>query len=1352
MSEFRLIMESIRQGLPHITTMDHDTFHALTKSGRVHLHSVTEKTDGSTFKMGHDKDGFYTQSSGSGSERMRSPQDYIDRVTKRSKETGKEPDYTGAKAFGAAHASLQKNTNLVQHLKSHAEKHGEAEVRGELFSRQLARPSDENKNEVKLVGTSYDPSRWGSTGQIVIHSKLPENQNHDTNHFKKNLSSPEINFEDDKIDHKPSSVDVSPEVSGMKNIDFGILNSRTTPKNRDAKATEEGKLSTIRNAVSAKVDEHIKSLNITPKFGSGSEGAVVHPEEGSGTPRFKVTSDSFRSYKADPDAKAKFKNRLIPETYIIEGGNIKIKTPSGEVAAAPFKVEDRSRQRSDVTTALGAVHNAFHQEHGEHLFGKGQKGLKSGSIYGGSTKHFMDTSISDDEFKKHKPTVGDFDVQVTHEHKDKLTSTLQPGRRFGAYTVVGMKKHGNENTAVMRHDNGQNHQVDFEATDYQNDEPTKASQFLHSADWNDTKAGIKGAHHKILLNAAGGDSHKFSITHGLRSRTDDSDTGTKEPTEISKTLFGNKAEHSKVHSFLGVSDLIKKHIPQERHQEIYDKFKSGLKSVPNTDHGPALKNLRDTLGAKDSIDEATKNNNHHTSVIPMVGFSPISHMGHAADLGGSLSRLPGTRHVGISGKSDVFSPDERKSILSKQWGSEHSVHVVNGAGETIRRSYESLPQGRRHLHILVGHDRKDFAEGLKKSLEAGNIKEMGNNRFDSVTLHYPEDTDRTHGMSGTKMRKAASEGNLKEFHRHLGPAFSEEEAQAIMDRTKGGLDSGKIKLVREHNEIGDLNHEKFGPMLDTFTQFASKQLGIKSMPSMQLSKDDLGKSFGGYNPSTSSITIATKNRHPMDIFRTLAHELVHHKQNENGNLGNDIEKEGSTGSPHENEANAEAGKIMRWFAKNNPDMFKSSYVTEDLRTWFKQNWVRFDTKGNIKGDCAREPGEGKPKCRPLASAVAMGKDARAKAARRKRRKDPVANRPGKGNEPINVRTESLQKAIDRINRDKMSEETLMEKNVPTSPELWSKAKSLARSKFDVYPSAYANGWASKWYKSKGGGWKSVNETFVDEACWDTYKKVGMKKKGNRMVPNCVPVDEAFEAFIKENKPSDREWGTDSLTNIYKEGTPGQTTVVIPFSEKMKNKRMKKEDAIPSLGYEFDNNGIGPTFGAVRSPNGIGFGYSLPMNSMAESIQQWASKPSTVSRFEKRYGSLAEKKIYEAALRLNNTTTESWEALGGRDMGTVAKQGNEEVDESSPAWQRKEGKNPTGGLNKKGISSYRAANPGSKLSLAVTTKPSKLKPGSKAANRRKSFCARMGGMPGPMKDEKGRPTRKALSLRKWNCEE
>ena len=87
---------------------------------------------------------------------------------------------------------------------------------------------------------------------------------------------------------------------------------------------------------------------------------------------------------------------------------------------------------------------------------------------------------------------------------------------------------------------------------------------------------------------------------------------------------------------------------------------------------------------------------------------------------------------------------------------------------------------------------------------------------------------------------------------------------------------------------------------------------------------------------------------------------------------------------------------------------------------------------------------------------------------------------------------------------------------------------------------------------------------------------------------------------------------------------------------------------------------------------------------------------------------------------------------------------------SAAWRRKEGKSKSGGLNAKGVASYRREHPGSKLQTAVTTKPSKLKPGSKAAKRRKSFCARMSGVEGPMKKPNGKPTRKALALRKWNC--
>lgn len=76
-----------------------------------------------------------------------------------------------------------------------------------------------------------------------------------------------------------------------------------------------------------------------------------------------------------------------------------------------------------------------------------------------------------------------------------------------------------------------------------------------------------------------------------------------------------------------------------------------------------------------------------------------------------------------------------------------------------------------------------------------------------------------------------------------------------------------------------------------------------------------------------------------------------------------------------------------------------------------------------------------------------------------------------------------------------------------------------------------------------------------------------------------------------------------------------------------------------------------------------------------------------------------------------------------------------------AWTRSEGKDPKGGLNAKGRASYNADNP---------NKPGLKPPQPEGGARKDSFCARMGGMKGPMKDENGKPTRKALALRKWKC--
>ena len=111
-----------------------------------------------------------------------------------------------------------------------------------------------------------------------------------------------------------------------------------------------------------------------------------------------------------------------------------------------------------------------------------------------------------------------------------------------------------------------------------------------------------------------------------------------------------------------------------------------------------------------------------------------------------------------------------------------------------------------------------------------------------------------------------------------------------------------------------------------------------------------------------------------------------------------------------------------------------------------------------------------------------------------------------------------------------------------------------------------------------------------------------------------------------------------------------------------------------------------------------------------------------------------------------------ETPGQSTLKTIKRVVCEQLEETA-AWQRKEGKNPEGGLNKKGVESYRKEHPGSKLKTAVTKKPSELKAGSKSANRRKSFCARMKGMKDKLtsSDTAHDPdSRINKSLRKCHC--
>jgi hypothetical protein len=128
---------------------------------------------------------------------------------------------------------------------------------------------------------------------------------------------------------------------------------------------------------------------------------------------------------------------------------------------------------------------------------------------------------------------------------------------------------------------------------------------------------------------------------------------------------------------------------------------------------------------------------------------------------------------------------------------------------------------------------------------------------------------------------------------------------------------------------------------------------------------------------------------------------------------------------------------------------------------------------------------------------------------------------------------------------------LDEENKPTNPELWSRAVSLAKSKFDVYPSAYANGWAAKWYKSKGGGWRSVSEEVVEEG--SAYDRINarFKKLSGKSLEDTAKYHKAesekLAKQIKDQEEKNRKMKTEAVKNDdlpFKADKPQKKSVVV----------------------------------------------------------------------------------------------------------------------------------------------------------------------------------------------------------------
>lgn len=197
---------------------------------------------------------------------------------------------------------------------------------------------------------------------------------------------------------------------------------------------------------------------------------------------------------------------------------------------------------------------------------------------------------------------------------------------------------------------------------------------------------------------------------------------------------------------------------------------------------------------------------------------------------------------------------------------------------------------------------------------------------------------------------------------------------------------------------------------------------------------------------------------------------------------------------------------------------EKTYAKSGLGKWMNQQsagggagWDRYSTTGSKLGKCGdAEEGEPYSACLSRQKADKLGKKGIASFVRRKREAQKDAGRGEigdgeKGKKPVYVKTGitdkdpkkkgiqddwsmKYKKSIDCDNpkgfsqrahcqgKEKREAVELEEKNEPQNPALWKKAINLAKQKFDVYPSAYANAWAAKWYKEQGGTWRRVSES------------------------------------------------------------------------------------------------------------------------------------------------------------------------------------------------------------------------------------------------------------------------------------
>jgi len=475
--------------------------------------------------------------------------------------------------------------------------------------------------------------------------------------------------------------------------------------------------------------------------------------------------------------------------------------------------------------------------------------------------------------------------------------------------------------------------------------------------------------------------------------------------------------------------------------------------------------------------------------------------------------------------------------------------------------------------------------------------------------------------------------------------------------------------------------------------------------------------------------------------------------------------------------------------KEATDGIKAKDYKGRLDKWFDDGgWVQ--TGGKYDGKpCAKQPGQTtKPYCRDPDDRATMDKDERNRRAAKKRKEDPNPNRSGEAK---------------MVTQESAGEKDACYKKV--------------KSRYNVWPSAYASGALVKCRKVGASNWGTKSE-----ACWDGYVAKGMKKKGKKMVPNCVPVKEETGMVRycpkckKDETQSECKYGPEFwrayssppalTTNQMKYNIAqvhpanedyeysmarSEISTIIGAAKRLRKKFTKGEgnieawvqskitkaaDYLDTAADYVDSGEMKKESVSIEDANGnhyvqfIDIIKSQPLKAskgIGSRLVGEGALPSPIDPSAHKQAQRTQKLYNKGTGTDNSNEKEIFLKRTGPQLPLAKKEDKKEVQmahydmktfgdfmsEASAAWQRKEGKNPEGGLNKKGIASYRKEHPGSHLSLAVTTKPSKLKAGSKSANRRKSFCSRMKGMKAKLTSAKTAhdpDSRINKSLRKWNC--